>query len=108
VLGIYVLNVLPKAERHAALREAAAYVQRGGHLVLAVRPQAEVAATVTGWARHGDGHQILGEDGARTRFQRGYTDAQLAREVRAVLGDAFTPVPLPALSGSVVGAWRRA
>jgi len=33
-------NVLPKAERHAALREAAAYVQRGGHLVLAVRPQA--------------------------------------------------------------------
>ena len=32
----------------------------------------------------------------------------IAREVRAVLGDTFAPVPLPALSGSVVGAWRRA
>ena len=108
VLATYVLNVLPKDERHAALREAAGYVRPGGHLVLAVRPQAEVAATVTGWARHGDGHQILGEDGARTRFQRGYTDAQLAREVRAVLGDAFQPIPLPALAGSVMGVWRRA
>lgn len=108
VLGIYVLNVLPKAERHAALRESAAYVKRGGHLVLAVRPQAEVAATVTGWSRNGDGHQRMGEDGARDRFQRGYTPDQLDREVHAVLGDTFTPVPLPALSGSVVGVWRRA
>ena len=108
VLGIYVLNVLPKAERHAALRESAAYVKRGGHLVLAVRPQAEVAATVTGWSRNGDGHQRMGEDGARDRFQRGYTPDQLDREVHAVLGAGFTPVPLPALSGSVVGVWRRA
>jgi hypothetical protein len=108
VLGIYVLNVLPKAERHAALRESAAYVKRGGHLVLAVRPQAEVAATVTGWSRNGDGHQRMGEDGARDRFQRGYTPDQLDREVHAVLGDTFTPVPLPALPGSVVGVWRRA
>jgi len=108
VLGIYVLNVLPKAERHAALREAAAYVKRGGHLVLAVRPQAEVAATVSDWSRNGDGHQRMGEDGARDRFQRGYTPDQLDREVRAVLGAGFTPVPLPALSGSVVGVWRRA
>ena len=108
VLGIYVLNVLPKAERHAALRAAAAYVKPGGHLVLAVRPQADVAATVTDWSRNGDGHQLVGEDGARDRFQRGYTPDQLTREVRAVLGDAFAPVPLPALPGSVVGVWRRA
>lgn len=108
VLAVYVLNVLPKAERHAALREAASYVKRGGHLVLAVRPQAEVAATVTHWSRNGDGHQLVGEDGARDRFQRGYTPDQLAREVRAVLGDTFAPVPLPALPGSVVGVWRRA
>ena len=108
VLGVYVLNVLPKAERHAALRAAAGYVTRGGHLVLAVRPQADVAATVTDWSRNGDGHQLVGEDGARDRFQRGYTPNQLAREVRAVLGDTFTPVPLPALPGSVVGVWRRA
>jgi len=107
VLATYVLNVLPKAERHAALREAAAYVKPGGHLVLAVRPQAEVAATVAGWSRNGDGHQLIGEDGARDRFQRGYTADQLAAEVRAVLGPGFTPVRLPALSGSVVGAWRR-
>jgi len=107
VLATYVLNVLPKAERHAALREASAYVKPGGHLVLAVRPQAEVAATVAGWSRNGDGHQIIGEDGARDRFQRGYTADQLAAEVRAVLGPGFTPVRLPALSGSVVGAWRR-
>ena len=108
VLATYVLNVLPKDERHAALREAAGYVRPGGHLVLAVRPQAEVAATVSGWARNGDGHQLLGSDGARDRFQRGYTPDQLAREVRAVLGDTFAPVPLPGLSGSVVGVWRRA
>lgn len=108
VLATYVLNVLPKDERHAALREAAGYVRPGGHLVLAVRPQAEVAATVSGWARNGDGHQLLGSDGARDRFQRGYTPDQLAREVRAVLGSGFAPVPLLALSGSVVGVWRRA
>lgn len=108
VLATYVLNVLPKDERHAALREVAGYVRPGGHLVLAVRPQAEVAATVTGWARHGDGHQLLGEDGARTRFQRGYTLTQLASEVRVVLGKDFVPVPMPAPSGSVMGVWRRA
>ena len=108
VLATYVLNVLPKDERHTALREAASYVRPGGYLVLAVRPQAEVAATVTGWARHGDGHQLLGEDGARTRFQRGYTLTQLASEVRFVLGKDFVPVPMPAPSGSVMGVWRRA
>ena len=108
VLAVYVLNVLPKPERADALREAARFVRPGGHLVLAVRPEAEVAAATVGWTKKGDGHQLLGDDGTRTRFQRGYTSTQLTHEVRAVLGDRFTPVPLPALPGSVMGVWRRA
>jgi hypothetical protein len=110
VLLTYVLNVLPKGEREAALREAASHVRKGGTLLLSVRPAAEVAATVQGdgWVRSGDGHLQRDGDGGRSRFQRGYTAGQLAAEVKRVLGSSFQPVELPALSGSVVGAWRRA
>jgi hypothetical protein len=106
VLCLYVLNVLPPGERAEALTQAAGRVKPGGHLVLAVRPRGDL--TTQGWARHLDGHQVIGEDGTRDRFQRGYTPAQLTREVRSVLGSTFVPVPVSALSGAVLLVLRRA
>jgi len=107
VLGLYVLNVLPPTERTAALRLAASAVKPGGSLVLAVRPSADVASTAQGWTRHKDGHQVMGTDGTRDRFQRGFSPAQLRQYATRTLGDAFSPVDVPALSGSVLLVLRR-
>lgn len=98
--------MLPPAERAAALRAAASRVKLGGHLVLSVRPKAEVDAATTGWTRCQDGAFQHGADGTRDRFQRGYTDASLRAEVR-VLGTAFTPVPLSSPPGAVMLVLRR-
>ena len=108
VLGLYVLNVLPPTERAAALRLAASAVKPGGSLVLAVRPSADVASTAQGWTRHKDGHQVMGTDGTRDRFQRGFSPAQLRQYATRTLGGAFSPVDVPALSGSVLLVLRRA
>lgn len=107
VLGLYVLNVLPPTERAAALRLAASAVKPGGSLVLAVRPSADVASTAQGWTRHKDGHQVMGTDGTRDRFQRGFSPAQLRQYATRTLGGAFSPVDVPALSGSVLLVLRR-
>ena len=107
VLCTYVLNVLPPTERAAALRAAANLVKPGGHLLLAVRPKAEVDASTSGWTKCADGAVLRGEDGTRERFQRGYTGDSLQAEVKKVLGDAFTPVPLSSPSGTVMLALRR-
>lgn len=102
VLATYVLNVLPPGERHAALQTAAGLVRPGGHLVLSVRPKAEVDTSTTGWTPCADGAYQRGADGTRDRFQRGYTDASLRSEVKKVLGTAFAPVPLSSPPGTVM------
>lgn len=107
VLCTYVLNVLPPAERAEALQTAARLVKPGGHLVLSVRPKAEVDASTTGWTRCADGALQRGTDGTRDRFQRGYTDTSLRAEVKRVLGNAFVPVPLSSPPGTVMLLLRR-
>ena len=53
VAAIYVVNVLPKPQRHAALREAGAKVKRGGHLLLAARGQGDEGFNTaqSGWGQ---------------------------------------------------------
>ena len=106
----YVLNVLPPDERRAALRAAAKRVRRGGHLLLAVRGQSDGGhrAAQAGWERHADGFVQRGADGEVQRFQRFYTDEQLAREVGKALTGRWRRVEGPtAPSGSAMQVWAR-
>lgn len=106
----YVLNVLPPDERKRTLQAAAKRVRRGGRLLVAVRGQSDGGhqAAQAGWERHADGFVQRGADGAVQRFQRFYTDGQLAREVGKTLTGRWRRVEGPsAPSGSVMQVWAR-
>jgi threonine dehydrogenase-like Zn-dependent dehydrogenase len=110
VLLTYVLNVIPKKERHAALRSAASKVKPGGALLVAVRSQSDGGfdAARSGWEKSGDGFIQRSSDGAVSRFQRFYTPAELDRELGAVLGSGWTRMDSPtAPSGSALSSWKR-
>jgi hypothetical protein len=111
VLVTYVLNVLARDDREAALRTAAAKVAPGGVLLLAVRDQGDSGYTRAraGWTRHGDGYVKRGAAGEIRRFQRFYKDGrQLQAEVRRDLGRGWRQVDSPeAPSGTALAAFRR-
>ena len=103
VLMLYVVNVLPPAARKTAVKLAASKVRRGGHLVLAARPQAEIdGKVVSGWQKHQDGWQQRGADGDVDRFQRGYTAQSLTREIQATLGRGWRVANVPGAPGMVL------
>ena len=98
VLAIYVLNVLPWADRKQVLDTIRKKVRPGGLLYVAVRPEQEIAALTESWATHSDGYQT--GEGEQVRFQRGYTRESLLRELDR--HGAWRLVPLPSLPGAVV------
>jgi hypothetical protein len=111
VAAIYVVNVLPKPQRHAALRKAGARVKRGGHLLLAARGQGDEGFEIaqSGWVKRGDGFIQTDTQGELQRFQRFYRgDQALRQEASKVLGASFQSVPVPSLgSDMALAAFRR-
>ena len=111
VAAIYVVNVLPKPQRHAALRQAGARVKPGGHLLLAARGQGDDGFKVaqSGWVKQGDGFTQSDPHGELQRFQRFYRgDQALRQEASKVLGKSFQAVPLPSLGSDIaLAAFRR-
>jgi len=91
VLATYVVNVLPKTERKAAVKQMASKVARGGRLVVTARGKgdADGEATAASWKRHSDGHAIMGSDGTPDRFQKFYTTSSLASEIGRWLPSSF-------------------
>lgn len=91
----YVLNVLPSAERHQAIRKAGTKVRPGGRIVFAARGLGDVSGrkAAAGWQVYDDGHARFA-GGQMQRFQKFYGRAELQDEVQSVLGSSFSPIPL--------------
>ena len=111
VAAIYVANVLPREQRHAALRQAATRVKKGGHLLLAARAQGDQGYQTarSQWTKQGDGFVQREPSGELHRFQRFYSgDNALRQEVARVLGTGFRALPLPTLgSETAIAAFQR-
>ena len=105
---IYVVNVLPKAERNKALRQAGALVKKGGRIAIAARGEGDSqgVSTAKGWTKHSDGHAEI-VNGEIRRFQRFWDRDTLLRESLSALGrQNFVPedslVPMSADTALVV------
>jgi len=98
VLMTYVVNVIPKSRRGAAVREAAGKVKKGGRLLIAARSTGDSGyqRARSQWKKSGDGHATA--DGRR--FQKFYaSSAALSKEVGAFIGTGWKAEPI-AGSGS--------
>jgi hypothetical protein len=87
VLMFYVLNVLPPASRRKALKEGAARLEKGGHLVVAVRGKGDggYATAKSTWERHQDGYAQRDGSGECKRFQKFFSQSDLRKELRKTL-----------------------
>jgi len=108
VLSTYVVNVLPKKEREAALRQMAKKVKKGGVLCVSARGCGDSSglATAKTWKKHSDGYAQF-DGNSLSRFQRFFTGEQLSAEIRAILGSSFSPISIPPMGASTALACFR-
>lgn len=87
VLMTYVVNVLKVPQRDKAIKQAWAYVRKGGLLVVTARTEADIAQA----AKQGNWSKVAwGYETSTGTYQRGYTPKTLDRVVNRILDGVRT------------------